>query len=184
MGIYPQWEYTVYLRTDFCRVSTEKWFCDPEESDEWPGTGEHPFKKIWQFKDETCRRSLRATDDNDGRLGGYQIADECGFYFNPLCIGSGQGRCPLTRIKRPRSALSYLYSSRKCRINLDISASHLALVRSLSSGISFRSFVAWHRSAENPSSHFVVDMRRFAYPAHFFLLNLCMLHLQFSAKFQ
>lgn len=44
-------------------------------------------------------------DDNDGRLGEYQIADECGFYFNPLCIGSGQGRRPLTRIKRPRCTL-------------------------------------------------------------------------------
>jgi len=48
---------------------------------------------------------VRVTDDGGRRLEGYQIVDECELYLNPLCIGSGQGRCSLTRIRRLRFTL-------------------------------------------------------------------------------
>lgn len=48
---------------------------------------------------------VRITDDGGRRLGEHQIVDECELYFNPLCIGSGQGRCSLTRIRRLRLTL-------------------------------------------------------------------------------
>lgn len=36
-------------------------------------------------------------------------------YFNPLCVGSGQGRRPLTQIKRLWLSVWYLRFSRGCR---------------------------------------------------------------------
>jgi len=116
----------------------------------------------------------------------YQIADECGFYFNPLCMGNGQHSlssnadkttalhsalqiCPICALPESWNQLGYPRASPLLAPVLTLPA--------------FPSALSLHRGRrQNPPSHFVVDMRRYAYPAHFFLLNLCTLHLQFSAK--
>lgn len=84
-------------QSDFYYYSGRRWMRGEYPS--WESGGLRKFT----FEDRTTR--ARSNGWRRERLGEHQVADECELYLNPLCIGSGQDRCPLTRIKRLRFTL-------------------------------------------------------------------------------
>lgn len=136
--------------------------------------------KIWRFKNEYLRSS------NWWRRGMFKRASNR-WWMRTLSQSSLHRKWSgslFTNADKTTSlhfVVFYLYSSRKCRINLDTLFFFLLRPLPLSHSLflslfqHFPPFFSWNRSRRTLQAIFVVDMHCFTYPTYFFSLNFCTL---------